>query len=103
MNRKIMQISAVGTIIQLCMEIQNKGIATAFTEFTGHTGTLFGRFYVPEWKGGAQAEYTFQLQFDEKYYNPEKAVMLITNLQDVVYTGVFPKDFNHVTEPLPVG
>ncbi|QJB39748.1 hypothetical protein HF324_18540 [Chitinophaga oryzae] len=96
MNRSIKQISAIGTITQLCLEIQNKGIGTAFVEFTGHTGTLFGRFYVPQWKGGAQAEHTFQLQFDEKHYDPQPVILLITNLQDVVITGVFPKDFNHV-------
>ncbi|MBC9913510.1 hypothetical protein [Chitinophaga varians] len=103
MNRNIKQISAIGTIIQLCLEIQNKGMGTAFVEFTGHTGTLFGRFFIPEWKGGAHAEYAFQVQFDQKHYEPEKAIMLITNLQDVIYTGVFPKDFNHVSGTVSAG
>jgi hypothetical protein len=90
-REKISYPSDITELLKLCIDIQDKGLATVFFEFSGHVNAITVMFYVPVWKSGKDPDFRFTLYTSVTRYNRGQAASLISQINRVLIDKAFPK------------
>ena len=84
---KISFTERIINVIDICIEIQNKGIATVFIDFSGHVNKTDIRIYTPCWVQNTDADFKFELYHDEDEYYSERNLQVVEKLQNILNIG----------------
>ena len=88
-------INKINKINELCLEIQDKQLASVFTRYAGHTDQIDVTLYPGEWN----ADYpykdiifiTIYCYNQDKTYNDLQYFKLVNYLQSILITGIIEK------------
>ena len=88
-------INKINKINELCLEIQNKQLATVFTRYAGHTDQIDITLYPGEWVADYPDKEIIFITiycFDQdKTYNDLQYFKLVNYLQSILITGIIEK------------